>query len=484
MRIAIIGSGPAGWSATSKLLEKGHDVTVFTCDTKDTELKDQVSFATNKTKINSKLLHGSDFPYRNFPTGPKKRQKEVNVPTSFAFSGLSLVWGATMLPYSQADIENWPVTAHELDPYYKYVLEGVPVTGRFDDLAKHYPPYFNQRPLLPSKRISQLIGASQKANSSKFTLGSSRLAVQLLSEKKLGCTYCAKCLIGCPSDFIWSSPQISHSRLVYKKNHRVISISENPDTISVKLLNDEGEIQEYCDFDKVYVAAGNVESFRILATSGLVPSRAELNDSRTFFVPFLLSSKYGKTEDRLNTLSQLFVRYEGGKSHPLQIQIYDYSDDLITRAKQAVPLGKFIPDRLLKILLSRLFVGIGYLDSRDSSKICLELTSDDDVHLFPSTRSANLEKNIVVSFFKDERKFFKHVGLRPLPRLIQYALPGEGVHSGGWLPMGALSNDLGTPFGSTNVHVVDSSIFPFIPAGAITFTVMANAARIADRSTR
>ena len=38
----------------------------------------------------------------------------------------------------------------------------------------------------------------------------------------------------------------------------------------------------------------------------------------------------------------------------------------------------------------------------------------------------------------------------------------------------------GRPYKFNNVHIVDSSIFPSIPAGPITLTVMANSLKIAD----
>jgi choline dehydrogenase-like flavoprotein len=40
---------------------------------------------------------------------------------------------------------------------------------------------------------------------------------------------------------------------------------------------------------------------------------------------------------------------------------------------------------------------------------------------------------------------------------------------------------LGRPAGFNRVHVVDSTVLPTIPATTITFTVMANARRIASR---
>jgi choline dehydrogenase-like flavoprotein len=48
--------------------------------------------------------------------------------------------------------------------------------------------------------------------------------------------------------------------------------------------------------------------------------------------------------------------------------------------------------------------------------------------------------------------------------------------------MGDKASVLGVPIGCSNIHVVDSSIFPSVAAGPITFTVMANAMRIARES--
>jgi Choline dehydrogenase and related flavoproteins len=74
----------------------------------------------------------------------------------------------------------------------------------------------------------------------------------------------------------------------------------------------------------------------------------------------------------------------------------------------------------------------------------------------------------------------------PLSPLLKMGSVGRGFHTGGSLPMrsvpGELETDvLGTPHGCRYVHVVDSSIFPTIPASTITLTAMANAHRIASQ---
>jgi choline dehydrogenase-like flavoprotein len=71
--------------------------------------------------------------------------------------------------------------------------------------------------------------------------------------------------------------------------------------------------------------------------------------------------------------------------------------------------------------------------------------------------------------------------------MLQIARPGRGFHCGGSLPMRAQpgnfeSDCLGRPSGWSRVHVVDSSVLPTVPATTITFSVMANAHRIASQT--
>jgi len=66
---------------------------------------------------------------------------------------------------------------------------------------------------------------------------------------------------------------------------------------------------------------------------------------------------------------------------------------------------------------------------------------------------------------------------------MEVGAPGRGYHTGGSFPMrdrpGPFESDRwGRPQGFERVHVVDASVFPSIPAGPITFSVMANAHRI------
>ena len=67
--------------------------------------------------------------------------------------------------------------------------------------------------------------------------------------------------------------------------------------------------------------------------------------------------------------------------------------------------------------------------------------------------------------------------------------PGAGNHLGGSLPMAKSPRTkfqtdlLGCPQGLQRVHVIDSSVFPSVPATTLLLPIMANADRIATQVT-
>jgi choline dehydrogenase-like flavoprotein len=90
-------------------------------------------------------------------------------------------------------------------------------------------------------------------------------------------------------------------------------------------------------------------------------------------------------------------------------------------------------------------------------------------------------KGIITKLCKNK----KYLLAVPIPWLLQVGLPGSGNHIGGTFPMKEQptnfeSDCFGRPYGLQNIHIVDASAFPSIPATSITLTAMANAHRIAS----
>ena len=201
MKIAIIGSGPSGWSAFQKAKKMGLDVQLIDAGLNESNLEHNVQFQ-GQNSLARKLYFGSDLPYREFPSGPIAIRHGVNPLSSFAIGGLSLVWGATMLPYCQEDTENWPLLSSRLNKYFKEITQLIPVTGTSDRLSSTYGEFFSRRSVFQSPRMVRFLETLESKVRGEIIFGSSRLAVETGLNQKSGCHYCNRCLIGCNDGFI------------------------------------------------------------------------------------------------------------------------------------------------------------------------------------------------------------------------------------------------------------------------------------------
>ena len=482
MKCGIIGSGPSGWAVYAELSQAGHHVTLIDADLHEHDKRASLDEESN-LKINKKLNFGSDLAYRKFPVGPIQRKSEVNPLSSFTKGGLSLVWGATMLPYSKSDTKDWPISISALNPYYSKISNLIPISGNNDDLNAEYGQFISRRNIFPSQRIIRILERYKIRKSHKSIMGLSRLAVETGTSDKPGCFYCNKCITGCKDGFIWTSLNKINSDDFL--GIRVLNVRESKDKVLVSGVDKSGNPVHDVSFDKIYIAAGSLESFRILATSGLVGTEAKLKDSATFFLPLLASRGIGSASSNSFALSQLFIKILlSSQPYSNQFQLYEYSHDLLARAKEFSIIGRILPSFILRFALKRMLVAIGYLDGEQSPTIKMRLLDDGSIDLTLDDSGVSLsqrEKNIKNSV-SELRHEILPLGMIPISILRINSKPGEGVHSGGWLSMGENANLLGVPNGCTNIHVVDSSVLPSIAAGPITFTVMANAMRIAKES--
>jgi hypothetical protein len=479
MKIAVIGSGPSGWAACKKLVQLGYEPTII-----DSSLQENDTYINNdkikKQKLDRKLFFGSDLPYRMFPVGPKLLIEDVKVTPSFAEGGFSLVWGSTMLPYSKIDMKDWPIDISRLNDKYQEIATWIPITGHSDRLSTVYGDYFSRKNVIPSQRVLRILELINQSDND-FILGASRLAVETGKVDSDGCFYCGSCLNGCPGSFIWST--LDEKLNVTRLKLRVVSLREAQNKVWIDGLTIDGHLINNLNFDKVFLASGPVESFRILATSKIVSKDAVLQDSSMFYTPIYMPKKLGNIKENSFALSQIFIRLKFNKSlNQSMYQLYDYSEGLVERTHNLNYFTRIIPKLVYRIVLRRMMISIGYLNSKDSPSIEMKLNDDGTVKiaLSKTSRSLNFRNNLIDKSNLELTKKLSQIRMLPIKFLSKKALPGEGFHYGAWLPMGEKSDLLGRPNNCVNIHLVDSSILPSIPPGPITYTLMANAVRIVE----
>ena len=520
----VIGSGPAAIAATHALVEQGHQVTILDVGTRlETETQeivkrmsgqepdtwDQNDLATivgerNATAetVHSKLSFGSSFSFDPRSAAVDVRfGKAAGFNHSLAQGGLSNVWGSSLLAHRQADIADWPVRIEDLAPHYRAVMGFVPGTGVSDELEGLLPTYSTQaNPLEPSRQghalLEDLKAKKTALREAGIWFGRSRLAIRATGdESHRECAKCALCLSGCPYGLIYSSAQtleefIRNGSVRYLQDHLVEKFEQIGEEVIVTgrdLANNQPFSHRAA---RVFIGAGVLPTAKIVLNSlQLFDRPVQLLDSQYFIYPLL---RFGMTDDveteRMHTASQVFLEIDdpGVSEHLVHLQIYGYSPFLHHELKRTFLGWPMRFSSFRRHFLGRLLIAQGFLHSKESGSVGLTLKRAADGKAFLDARIQKSRRAFATSLRVGWKLLKQSLKIRAVPLLpgLQFPNPGSGYHSGGTFPMRArpqaLETDpLGRLPGIARVHLVDASVLTSIPGTSITFSIMANAHRIA-----
>jgi hypothetical protein len=283
-------------------------------------------------------------------------------------------------------------------------------------------------------------------------------------------------------------------KLHRRNGYAVLSIAENAEAVSLELLHTEDRKIEWIDYQHVFLAAGAVNSSRILLNSRkMFGICALLRNSEKVLFPALLLNRLGiHGREEVPSLAGVFIelKLSGSSEHWFHAQIYSVNDLMLRR----YGLDPFRPTpplkRPLHALLDHTLAIWGGLHSDHSSAIGLSIHPDGALRM-PLVRLAAIRNPATARYVGHLRRALSRI-LRPASAhvvgIAKLALAGAGGHVGGSFPMRArprsdLETDvLGRPFGWRRIYLVDGACLPSIPAVPSTFTIMANAHRIASEA--
>lgn len=498
----VIGSGPSGVACASALLDAGRSVMMIDAglalEPERARTRDEaprpltpanapwIERDKPNTAIPRKLSYGSDFPYREATERLGLETHNVGAEPSFARGGLSNVWGAAALPFADADIRDWPISADALAPHYDACTRMLGVSAAPDDLAALLPLHAQPNPPLNLSRQGAHLHDTLTRNRSKLAaaglhFGRARLAVQ-----SPACTYCGLCLRGCPDQLIYNADHTrqaltANPRFTYRPGLIAREVSETNDGAQVDTIALNDSQPQRLQADRIFIAAGAIPTTALLLSSSQSYDRPiKMKDSQYFLLPLLLfrGAERARTE-ALHTMAQLFLELRDPEISPYltHMQIYTYNDVMADAVRQRLgPLLEW-PARFAD---AHLALVQGYLHSDHSGEIELTLHRDKlEARGIPNPEARRRVNALVGKL----TRLAAQIGALPLAPLLQIAEAGRGFHIGGSLPMqvepGAFTTDtLGRPFSWRRIHAVDATILPSIPATTITLPVMANAHRI------
>lgn len=531
-RIVVVGSGATGVHFALTSLERGHDVTMLdvgnerpapvlpdaTFDELKTELPDPVEYFLGAR------AQGVVYPATaaSYYGHPPSKQYVFDVPRgfdaestamsprfSFARGGFAEAWTAGVYAFNRDDLGAFPLDFDVMRRCYAEVSRRIGIGAVRDDLERFIPFDESYRTPLPFDAHSQWLWDRYHARRDRlqgdyrFFLGRSRVATisEPLGDRR-ACSQLGRCLWGCPNEAIYSPavtlrecmahprfryvPGVLARRFEYAASGRIARM------VARRLADGETILIEG---DVFALAAGALTSSKIVldsryAHSGDIGVMGGLMDNLQIHVPFLTPAMIGT---RVATASYQFHHLAFGveRADPL-----DYVHGQITTLKSASvhPIVQTLPMDLRGSLgafrAMRAGLAVANVNLPDRRRAASRLTirpsaGVDDTSLVIDYAPDPDEPGRMRTAVQSVKRALGAMGCFVPPGMTRVLPRGTSVHYAGTMPMSATPG----PFTCApdcrshefeNLYLVDGASFPFLPSKNHTFTLMANAVRVAE----
>ncbi len=241
---------------------------------------------------------------------------------------------------------------------------------------------------------------------------------------------------------------------------------------------------------RLFLCAGALGSARVaLASTGNGARETSLLCNPYTYMPCLNLSRLGrKNSESRHSLSQLCGLYLPPGSHDaaVSLQFYSYESLLLFKLVKEAPLPAWAGLLVMRALMSSLtIVGVHHADSPSPEKTVTWVPGDSEQN---SKLSFRYEMNADQASQRHEnekslQRLLFRLGCVPMGRIDPGA--ASSIHYAGTIPnrwgdtsaFGCDAN--GRMNGMKRVFVADSSSWNYLPAKGLTFTLMANARRVA-----
>ncbi|MFQ5697637.1 MAG: GMC oxidoreductase [Myxococcota bacterium] len=531
--IVVVGSGPSGLHFAQTLLEKGHAVRLLDVGhprpdaaLSDLDLDGLKRSLPDPTRYflgdrwQSLVLPGEDSEYYGFPPskdyvfrgvdGFEWRASGFEPLLSFAAGGLAEAWTGGCYPFHDGDLLDFPFDYAALAPHYARVAARIGISGVADDLAGPFPVHAGLQPPLDldlhSATLLERYEHHRQVASARLQCRMGRARLATLSRPHAGraaCSYTGRCLWGCPSDALYTPAVtlrecLGHPRFEYLPGRLVshFRFSQGGRIHQVIARRAADGAWESFDVARLVLAAGTLATSRIVLESIRRDSAESvelggLMDNRQVLMPFVNLRLIGRPfESASYQYHQLAIGFDPGGPA-------EYVHGLVTTLKSALvhPIVAALPTsigsglRLFRDLHAALgLVNINFSDRRrEENRLGLELQPGSRARLAIDYSPAAGEAARVRRATRRFRRLLWQLDCVAPPWMTRMRPMGASVHYAGTLPMTSDPRPLTTDpqcrsRDFPNLWIADGATFPSLPAKNLTFTLMANATRIAEES--
>lgn len=513
----IIGSGPAGVSAAFPLVEKGLKVLMVDGGHKasiQAPSQDYLTWRHNDAnqfermigkgfyalqsskEVTPKMrIPALSYVFADFETHNQIESSKFAAIGSLSTGGLSNAWGCGVSQYSESELSSFPFPASDLNASYSAIAQRIGISGGGNDDLQNYLGLndCSQGPIaldnlneyLYKKYLHQSIGKNNKSN---FLLGRSRVAI--LSENKngrLACNLSSNCLWGCSRKSLYSAADeipalMKFENFTFVPGFIVSDLKPYDSNWQILTSDSLNYKNEFFIGKKILLAAGTIASTRIALAAMDHHQKVDILSCPTAaFLLWLPNFLGGACNLGLGT-AQLSYQIK------LNDKLSGFGSTLSTTGIPRSELSKRLPLKtpnsfaLLKNLLPSCLIGNLFLPGQ-LNKANAVLLANGKLHI------EHTSNQLMPNFMEQAKKIlssnFKKIGAIMIPSSFSIGAPGSDIHYSGTLPM-KQDPRIGECYANgelvnlKNVHVVDASCLPYLSEKPHTFTVMANADRIAQ----
>jgi len=493
-KVAVVGTGAAGLGVLSSLItKKDIEIVVFEIgkplEKQIVNLKTKKEISNFYSSIYQKIRKTQKLkfppPKTNFAnTLPKyKVDGKEKIFKSENFGGLTNFWGGTALPFTENEFKNWHISYDEMKPYYEKIAQITGISGAKDELNSYFKEDFVNKPPIKITSAFQKLNSIIKNTSTleNYTVfsGVNRCMIETRESEKRTCVACGECLAGCFKDSIYCS---FHTLEEYLKHENVTTIKAKVSKVDEKGTVEailDGKMTQFSGFDMIYLAAGCPNTTEIVMRSTGIHQVEPMQDNAVYVFPifnFNFDAIKNYNEDYLsinNLIVGLIPKNETDKF--AQALVYN-NFDYMWRYNIPNGLWRLISWKF-KLLRNKIFWARLYVHGNYSQAYNIELKNNE----LNFSNAQNADKKVIQGMMKSLRKALNKKGfwIPPISPLLQKS----NSHYSSTLPYNGTKINIDEKSQvMDNVFVCDSSVFPELPAVSLTFTIMANAARIADKS--
>jgi len=453
------------------------------------EYNSKNSFSNKSSQINKNFKINSQ--QNKFVTDHNKdliKLKKSNFKgvVSYAFGGLANLWGGGVYRFNDNDLKDFPINYSDLKKYYNFLSTKIfKIQGKSDCLKKFLEEenMFDNLKLqgLANEIIENYNQNKQEINNLNFFLGKSRIALNKKKPKKLKkfSVFEDQSLVNeifNPKEII--KKLIKKKKIFYKKNILVKSFKQINNHIIITTKNlKHNKIEEY-KCKKLILGSGTINTTKIvLSSEKAYEKKLNFFDNVTINLPFISKSISSKTDSYKNNLCLINLVNSKNNTNVNYFGSFFGTPDisLFNRLLNIRKNLKFKNNFINKIKKNIGLLVVFFPSMKNS--ICIDKNGEIKINMESENKYLNEISRIL--------NLFKFLNLKSYGFFTKINNSGNAIHYAGTIPMKSKPkkfqcNKWGKLIGYKNIYIVDASNFTKLPAKNLTYTIMANAMRIAS----